>query len=272
MKAAIFFNYNRIDDKEQQRIIGEIKDHNIETCVFDNHCVNELEDINIVMTFGGDGTVLRAVNVAYKSDIPILSFKVGSVGFLASFELEHLSKALKLLSQKKLIEDKRKLLKIKTMKSTFMALNDCVLERGSPSRTVEFEITIADYSPYQIIGDGVVISTSTGSTAYNLAAGGALTDPKSDLYQITPLSAHNPYVGPIVLAPYRKGHIMVKEDKNAPVRIYIDGYEAGTLERGESVTTKLSKRMISLLREKEFDFVSVMKKKLAFGGRSRNDL
>jgi NAD+ kinase len=272
LKAAIFFNYSRIDDKEQESILKEINNHKIETCVFDQYCVDGLDNIDIVMTFGGDGTVLRAVNVAFKSNVPILSFKVGSVGFLASFELEDLNRALRLLLEKKLIEDKRKLLKIEMRKTTFMALNDCVLERGSPSRTVEFEIRIADYSPYLIIGDGVVISTSTGSTAYNLAAGGALTDPKSDVYQITPLSAHNPYVGPIVLAPYRKGHIMVKENKNAPVRIYIDGYEAGTIEKRGRITTTLSNKIIGLLREKEFDFVSVMKKKLAFGGRSRNDL
>ncbi|MFO7881687.1 MAG: NAD(+)/NADH kinase [Kosmotogaceae bacterium] len=272
MKVAIFFNHNRIDDIEQKNIINEIEKHEIKTCVFDQYCVNDLAGIDLVMTFGGDGTVLRAVNAAYKSGIPILSFKVGSVGFLASFELEDLNKALQLLLKKKLIVDKRKLLKIETEKSIFMALNDCVLERGSPSRTVEFEVRIADYSPYLIVGDGVVISTSTGSTAYNLAAGGALTDPKSDVYQITPLSAHNPYVGPIVLAAYREVHITVKEDKNAPVRIYIDGYEAGTLEKGKQITTKLSDKVISLLREKEFDFVSVMKEKLAFGGRSRNDL
>ncbi|MFW6121484.1 MAG: NAD(+)/NADH kinase [Petrotogales bacterium] len=272
MKTAIFFNYIRINEREQKNILNEIKRHKIETCVFDQYCEKRLDEIDIVMTFGGDGTVLNAVNAAYKSNLPILSFKVGSVGFLASFELEDLSKALTLLTKKKLIEDRRKLLRIDTQESTYMALNDCVLERGSPSRTVEFEVKIADYSPYLIVGDGVVISTSTGSTAYNLAAGGALTDPKSNVYQITPLSAHNPYVGPIVLASYREVQITVKENKNAPVRIYIDGYEAGTLKKGNFITTKLSNKVISLLREKEFDFVSVMKKKLAFGGRSRNDL
>lgn len=270
MKALLFVNHRRINSADMRRIENELRERDIEMLISVGKGPGEEQGADVLMTFGGDGTVLKAVKIALAKSIPVLSFRAGSVGFLTSFDLEHLSEALDLLVSGKLVSDSRKLLTIKMRRQTIFALNDCVIERGAPSRTVSFLVDSEGFDSYHIAGDGVVLSTSTGSTAYSLAAGGPVIDPEANVYCVTPISPHNPFVGSLVVSAERATRVEVVSDKGFPTTVYIDGEESGSLNSGESLTVILSGRHISLLREGPFDYVEVLRRKLAFGGRLRD--
>ncbi|WP_068348672.1 NAD(+)/NADH kinase [Kosmotoga arenicorallina] len=271
MKALAFFNTSRIGKKDIERIGNHLKKRGIEMALCDNYRSCEIKDLQLVLTFGGDGTVLKAVPCALQNSAPILSFKIGSVGFLSAFELNQLNEAIDSYLSSSLVEDRRALLRIESALGTEYALNDFVMERSKPSRTIYLKVIIEGFSPYLVAGDGIIISTPTGSTAYNLAAGGAIIDPASSVYQVTPLSPHNPYVGCVVVGNSRKTTIELLDDRGYPLDCYSDGVYAGRLKEGQKVEVILSRKSVILLRPKEFDFVGVMREKLAFGGRLRDD-
>jgi len=272
MKAAVFYNKARISSETLDWLSKEIESHGIETSLCEDGISCLPLEAEVVLTFGGDGTVLKAIPMAIMNDLPVMSFRVGSVGFLAAFELGMLHTALDLLLEDRLQSISRKVMEVKIGDSTRYALNDCVVERSSPSRTVSFNINICGQSSYSVVGDGIIFATSTGSTAYAMAAGGALVDPEASCFQVTPICPHNPFVGSVVLAATRQVRLEVRQDKGFPLEAYIDGSLISKIRTGDKIEVGLSEKSVSLLREGSFDFVALLKKKLAFGGRLRDDI
>jgi len=270
LKALLVVNYRRIDQVLLKMITEELGQRGIDSQLCSDDKPDRKPDVDILMTFGGDGTVLRAVRTAIGQGLPILSFRAGSVGFLTSFDLEHFAEALDLLVKDRLIADERRLLEIKMEGSSYYVLNDCVIERGTPSRTVSLQVGIEGFDSYRIAGDGVVVSTSTGSTAYSLAAGGPVIDPAASVYCITPVSPHNPYVGSMVVSGGKLSTIEVVSAKGYPVTAYADGLYTRKLNSGDVLTVILSEKRIVLLRKEPLDYVEVLRRKLAFGGRLKN--
>ncbi|PNE19995.1 ATP-NAD kinase [Mesotoga sp. Brook.08.YT.4.2.5.1] len=272
VKAAVFYNRTRISSETLNWLSREIESHGIATsfCEDGTSCLPARTEV--ILTFGGDGTVLKAVPLAVMNDLPIMSFRVGSVGFLAAFELSMLHTALDLLLLGKLESVTRHVMEIEIGDSIRYALNDCVVERSSPSRTVSFSVNVCGQSSYPVVGDGIVFATNTGSTAYSMAAGGALVDPDAGCFQVTPICPHNPFVGSVVLAASRRVLMEVRQDKGYPIEVYVDGTFVSNIRTGDKINVGLSEKIVSLLREGSFDFVALLKKKLAFGGRLKDDI
>ena len=270
LRALLVVNYRRIDQVLLKMITEELRQKGIDSRLCSDENPDRKPDVDILMTFGGDGTVLRAVRTAIGQGLPILSFRAGSVGFLTSFDMEHFTEALDLLVRGQLIYDRRRLLEIGMGGSPYYVLNDCVIERGTPSRTVSLQVKIEGFDSYHIAGDGVVVSTSTGSTAYSLAAGGPVIDPAASVYCITPISPHNPYVGSMVVSGEKLSTIGVISGKGYPVNVYGDGLCTRELNSGDALTVILSEKGIVLLRKEPLDYVEVLRRKLAFGGRLKN--
>jgi len=274
LKAIVFFNHKRLDEEMIQKIISFLGSFNIDVFIGDTFSGKQNHDYEpeVIMTFGGDGTVLRAVPFAVERDLPILSFKVGSVGFLAAFELGELESAIGKFVDNRLHMEERYLLEVSFKEKRYKVLNDCAVERGDPSRTTSLEVEIEGFSAYRIVGDGVILSTGTGSTAYNLSIGGALVDPMAKVYQVTPVAPHNPFVGSIIVDSTRKTKVTVIDGKNAPMKLYLDGILTAVLRDGDEIVAGISGKKVKLLRDAGFDFVRVLKRKLAFGGRLKDDL
>ncbi|WP_169700328.1 NAD(+)/NADH kinase [Mesotoga infera] len=272
LKAAVFCNRTKITSVTLDLLTREIESHGlgVHYCVDGSPC--QVEDATVIITFGGDGTVLKAVPTAYTRDLPIMSFRVGSVGFLASFEINMLHAVLELFLQNALQSSERALMKVNFKDEVHYSLNDFVIERSSPSRTVTFTVSIDGQSSYPVVGDGIIFSTNTGSTAYSMAAGGALVDPEAHCFQITPICPHNPFVGSLVLSSSRRIRLEVAQDKGFPMETYVDGIFSGKLSKGDTVEVQMSKKKVRLLREGNMDFVALLKKKLAFGGRLKDDI
>jgi len=272
MKAAVFYNRTRISAEMLDWLSREIELHKIDTSFCEDRASCSVPEQDVILTFGGDGTVLEAVQMAVLNNLPIMSFRVGSVGFLAAFELSMLHTALDLLQEGKLDGVDRNVMEISLDGTVRYALNDCVVERSTPSRTVSLSVEISGQSSYQVVGDGIIFATNTGSTAYTMAAGGALVDPEANCFQITPICPHNPFVGSIVIGASRKVRMEVKQDKGFPLEAYVDGELVSELRTGETIEVSLSDRKVTLLREGSFDFVALLKRRLAFGGRLKDDI
>ena len=154
----------------------------------------ELPRADLLVCFGGDGTILHAARDATLHGVPILGVNMGSVGFMAELERTELS-LLVPLAQGHFVTEERMMLDVRVLRgsreiSRDLALNDAVISKGSMARVAEVEVMADHMKVSTIMGDGVIVSTPTGSTAYSMSAGGPIVEPTSQCIIITPVCAH----------------------------------------------------------------------------------
>ena len=167
----------------------------------------ELKRADVLLCFGGDGTILHAARDATLHDVPILGVNMGSVGFMAELERGELS-LLTLLAAGEYRTEERMMLSVRVLRgekvlSEDLALNDAVISKGSMARVAEMEVRADGVLVTNLMGDGVIVSTPTGSTAYSMSAGGPIVEPTSRDIIVTPVCAHQLSTRSMVLAPER---------------------------------------------------------------------
>ena len=224
-----------------------------------------ISECDIVLSVGGDGTILRAAKTASDSGKPILGINMGKVGFLA--EVEPCETAL----LKKLVDndfsvDERMMLDCSVIRNgrvqfSCSALNDLVISHGAVSRTVEIKVNsdvgfISDY-----IADGIVFSTPTGSTGYSISAGGPAVDPKMQAVVLTPICAHSLLCRPILFGADTKLYATVSVTNNEPY-MTADGDENFKLEDNDIVQIGRSKKTTKIIRLKDLSFYEILNRKL----------
>jgi NAD+ kinase len=221
---------------------------------------------DILVTLGGDGTLISAVRRSFHYNIPVLGVYAGNLGFLADVNLSELDSFAADLSKGKFRIDERSVLEATIIKgdttTTVVAFNDIVFSRPSISNMVHVE-TLVDGKPFNAYnGDGVVVSTPTGSTAYNLSAGGPVLFPLTNVFVLTPICPHSLTQRPVVLPG--EFSIEMKTPRNRAVMI-IDGQDMHELEQNESVHIKLAAKTAKLIHREEFNYFDVLKEKLNWG-------
>jgi NAD+ kinase len=221
---------------------------------------------DILVTLGGDGTLISAVRRSFDYNIPVLGVYAGNLGFLADVNLSELDTFAADLSQGRFRIDERSVLEATIIKgdttTTVVAFNDIVFSRPSISNMVHVE-TLVDGKPFNAYnGDGVVVSTPTGSTAYNLSAGGPVLFPLTNAFVLTPICPHSLTQRPVVLPG--EFSIEMKTPRNRAVMI-IDGQDMHELEQNESVHIKLAAKTAKLIHREEFNYFDVLKEKLNWG-------
>lgn len=166
--------------------------------------IDELKAADFAVVFGGDGTILAAARDLSEADVPVIGVNVGKLGFLAEFSIDELMQLFqRIVSDKSLIE-KRMILRCsvadKGVEKFFStAVNDVVIAAGAPFNMVELKMSVQGQRLAHCIGDGLVVSTPTGSTAYNLSAGGPILSARLDAIVVTPLCPHSLSFRPIVI-------------------------------------------------------------------------
>ena len=154
----------------------------------------ELPQADVLICFGGDGTLLHAARAATAHDVPVMGVNMGSVGFMAELERGELSLLAKLAQGDYRVEQ-RMMLQVRVIRgekvlAEDLALNDAVISKGSIARVAEVEVRADDVLVAALAGDGVIISSPTGSTAYSMSAGGPIVEPTSRCMIVTPVCAH----------------------------------------------------------------------------------
>ena len=226
----------------------------------------ELKDADILVCFGGDGTILHAAKDANQHHVPILGVNLGSVGFMAELELGELSMLSKLPAGKYAVED-RMMLDVTVRRDgkviySDIALNDAALTKGAVARVVDLEVLGDKTTITRMSADGVVISTPTGSTAYSMSAGGPIVEPTAENIIVTPICPHALSARSFVLGHERTVSIKLGRMARKTDFLSVDGGKAFKLNGGDVVETKMSKSKTRLVRVTGRTFYEILNHKL----------
>lgn len=213
-----------------------------------------VEDIELAIVLGGDGTILRAAELVREGTAPVLGINMGHVGFLAEIERDDMDLAVARVIARDYAVEERLALQVRVKDSAdaglydTWALNEATVEKASRERMLEVVIEV-DGRPLSSFGcDGVVVSTPTGSTAYNFSAGGPVIWPTVQAIAVVPLSAHALFAKPLVVGPEHAVAIEVLERTNGTGVLWCDGRRSHDLPPGARVVVRRSERPVRLAR------------------------
>ena len=208
-------------------------------CFMGNCAVDVLKEADFAVVFGGDGTILSAARELSETDVPVIGVNVGKLGFLAEFSLDELQELFGRIVEGKVLIEKRMILHcsvesngVNIFSST--AINDVVIAAGAPLSMIELKMSVQDQPVASCIGDGIIVSTPTGSTAYNLSAGGPILSANLSAMVITPICPHSLCFRPIVISADRV--IEVKPVRiNEGTSVTLDGQVCHKLKGDDTV-------------------------------------
>lgn len=226
----------------------------------------ELPTADVLICFGGDGTILHAARDATLHNVPILGVNMGSVGFMAELERGELA-LLTLLAAGEFRTEERMMLEVRVIRGgkvlmEDLALNDAVISKGSMARVAEMEVRADGVLITNLMGDGVIVSTPTGSTAYSMSAGGPIVEPVSRDIIVTPVCAHQLAARSMVLAPDRTVTVQMPRGSRKHLYLAVDGGKAVRIAGGERVEIFCSQRSTRLIRLTERNFYQIINQKL----------
>jgi NAD+ kinase len=238
--------------------------------------LNSPDDIDALLTLGGDGTLLRGARWLDGSDVPILGVNLGRLGFLTSCGAADLERALGDFVAGNYSAEPRMALSAVAMDGTgavkheWRALNDVALHKGGFARVVRLRISIDGEAIGTYAADGIVISTPTGSTGYSLSAGGPVVVPTVESIIITPVSAHTLAIRPLVIAA---DAVVTIEAADSPTELLvtIDGQVGTRLVQNEKLSVRRGKRPVRIVRFAGTTFFERLMVKLGWGGLPERD-
>ena len=236
-------------------------------CTFYKNDFTDFKNIDVIIAFGGDGTLLKVASFASIYKIPVLGVNLGKLGFLAEVEKHELTESLdKLVSYKYEIEERIMLhAKVESTSgeiSEFDVLNDVVISRSSHGGLVNLELFISDEPVDDFRADGIIFATPTGSTAYSLSAGGPLLAPSVGAFLITPVCPHKIYSRAIVAPDDKEIIVLANESSNQDTTLIGDGKLLTPFKSGDKLTITKSSLTTKLIRFKKHAFYNTLKNKL----------
>lgn len=224
-----------------------------------------LEDAALLITIGGDGTLLRAARLAVDRAVPILGINTGRLGFLTELDAddEHIDELPDLLERGLFIEE-RIALQATYGGQKFFALNDVVVRKGGISRIVPFELCLNDEQAAHVPADGICVATPTGSTAYFLSAGGSIISPHVDAFGIVPLLPHTLFSRPLIV-PADSGISITCDPEILHANLECDGEVMSDLPGAATVVVNRYPRKVRFARIEPLRFFERLEKKLSWG-------
>ena len=222
----------------------------------------ELSTADAVICFGGDGTILHMAKAATRNGIPILGVNIGTMGFMAELEASELEQ-LKRLATGEYTIDNRMMLDVTVHRDRDIifhdiCLNDAVITKGGIARIVHLAVQCDDVQAMECGGDGLIIATPTGSTAYSLSAGGPIVEPEASSILVTPICAHDMASRCIVASDKRIIKVSLTHNARRNAFLSVDGGKALKLNMGDIVTVKKSNFQTQLVRLKDRSFYDVV--------------
>ncbi len=223
----------------------------------------------MIIVLGGDGTLLGVARGAAGFEVPILGANLGGLGFLTEVTLEELQIFLKEIFAENYVIDERVLLQTQIIRdgkktAEFKALNDVVISKGTLTRMIALEIQTNGDLITSIRGDGLIVSTPTGSTAYSLSAGGPILYPSVEALLLTPISPHMLTNRPVVIPLNTRVEIILKTKDHGPLVIF-DGQENFSLASGDRLEISKCEHTAHLIRSPKKNYYEVLRKKLKWG-------
>ena len=229
---------------------------------------------DLIVVLGGDGTLIgMAARIAQSgADVPILGVNFGSLGFLTEITLPELYPSLESVLSGTAEIDERMMLRSRTLRggavhADRLALNDVVITKGALSRIIDLAVAIGDLHVMRVRADGLIVASPTGSTAYNLAAGGPILHPEVDALLLTPIAPHTLTNRPVVIPASSEVRVRPEMNSNEEVFITIDGQSGHALQSGDEICITRADRPLRLVRASTRTYFDVLRQKLKWGER-----
>ncbi len=227
------------------------------------------QSLEVLITMGGDGSILRVAHQYSHLSGAILGINLGHLGFMADIPIPDMLSSLEDLVSGAYTIQERVILEGKSSSGkSFFAINDCVLHRARTPHLVEISIHVDDLLLNTFQADGVIISTPNGSTAYSLAAGGPIISPTIDACVLTPICPHTISNRPIVFTPKRNIQVTYHGD-TSPIECVADGLYHFELKPKDTITLAKSTRTFKLVNLNRTDYFSTLRHKLGWSGKLR---
>jgi NAD+ kinase len=228
-------------------------------------------DVEMIIVLGGDGTLLSVARQVWDKNIPILGVNLGGLGFLTEITLDELYPVLERIVQDDFATDEREVLNASVIRNgkgiaEFIVLNDAVINKGALARIIDLETTINGEYLSTFRSDGLIISTPTGSTAYNLSAGGPIVYPSLHTIIITPICPHTLTIRPIIIPDDVKIRALLKS-KDEEVTLTLDGQQGFTLKFEDVVEVGKAEGRILLIKSPYRHYFELLREKLKWGER-----
>lgn len=226
----------------------------------------EIRSADLLIAFGGDGTILHLARTVALHSVPVLGVNLGSLGFMSELEVNELDR-LRDLAEGRFTVESRMMLDASVLREgrqvySNIALNDAVISKGSIARVVRLDIFTEEGRLTRVGGDGIIVSTPTGSTGYSMAAGGPIVEPTAKNLLLTPICPHSTRSSSYVLSP---DHVITVEAADANrkfVYLSVDGGKAFSLKNGDQVRVSTSKYTTKLVRLSKKSFCEILDKKM----------
>lgn len=232
----------------------------------------ELKSADLLITLGGDGTILHLAKLAALNRMPMLGINMGGLGFIAELESGELE-VLRRLRDWDFQMEQRMMLDVAVIREgkqvyTNLGLNDAVIREGPISHVIHLKIASDGHHLADIAGDGVIIATPTGSTAYSLSAGGPVVEPVAQTMVVCPICIHNMRFSSYVLSPEHTLTIELERNGRKPVYLFVDESRGFSLKADDQVVVRRSKYAMKLARLTEKSFCEIFAQKMLPGGLS----
>ena len=232
--------------------------------------------IDLLISLGGDGTLLRTARLVFGRDIPVLGINLGNLGFLTSVSADGLEDGLRAaLDGSHAIEERQTLhAEIRTaegrVRRSFSVLNDAVLHKSGAAQVVRLDLWVGPQGDMEeigsFLGDGLILATPTGSTAYSLSAGGPVIVPQLNCFLVTPILPHTLALRPVVVPGHNE--ITVEAlDRREDLLLTVDGQEGHPVDPGERVVVRVGEITVSLVRLPGYSFFATLRQKLSWAAR-----
>jgi len=224
---------------------------------------------DLAVVVGGDGTLLAAARLLGDRQIPILAINRGGLGFLTEVTLNEMYPAIERVLAGQSITEHRMMMDIEILRAkkrvaAYRALNDVVINKGTLSRMIELEARVDGQYVSKFRADGLIVATPTGSTAYNLSAGGPIIFPTMSAMIVTPICSHTLTNRPIVLPPGVRVEIMLSSTQE-DVQVTVDGQVGNKLETNDQITVEKSDVAVKLVAPADKNYFDVLRGKLKWG-------
>ncbi|MCK4339012.1 MAG: NAD(+)/NADH kinase [Candidatus Cloacimonetes bacterium] len=219
--------------------------------------------IDLLVVFGGDGTMLMAAKLVIEENVPIIGFNLGKLGFLSECEKDEFNSDLTDIINNNYYIEERLVLSCYLKKNNnykHYAINDCVIYKGEYPKLINIEVNKDNKFVYVIRADGVIISTPNGSTAYSLSAGGPIIYPESDVIVLTPINPHNLFLRPIIFPASSKLNIILKDNVDG-VHLNIDGEDIGNINANDNIYVEKSKFYSKFIKLSDKNFCKILREK-----------
>ncbi|APC41007.1 NAD(+)/NADH kinase [Clostridium estertheticum] len=221
--------------------------------------------LDIIVALGGDGTILRTSRNLNNSNIPILGVNIGNLGFLSSVELLEFETAMKRFINDDYYVEERMMLNCtlpnRNELEKYTALNDIVVSKGTLARVVKYELHIDNKFYIDFTGDGLIIATPTGSTAYSLSAGGPIIYPNLDVIEVTPICPLSLSMRTIVLDSKSEISVNIKCEHES-IFLTLDGQRAIKLNSYEKILVSVSEQKCRLVKFNDYNYFGILRKKI----------